>query len=180
MITETYQESPEVRVRQPIPEDIYTLREVLALSVVDKETNQPIQDEIDEILTHVADSMDGDSIEERRYLVAELADGSVLGMMGVTRPDVEMLGYANRPGECIELINAFVHPEARGTGAGKKLVEGLKAQAKAQGATEVVVNSGPRYKETGWGFWQKLFGEPMVLKDRYGAGLDAMVWRADI
>lgn len=192
MITESYSNPPEVSTREPRPDDLVSLEAILNQTVIDAETQEPIEREIESILGRVAESITSENTGYR-YLVAEDSDGKVLGMMGVTQPDDEMRKFAIRPESCIELINAYVRPRQesaddntspprKGRGAGAVLVRDLLELAKANGATEVVVNSGPRYKETGWPFWTKTFGEKQaqVLPDHYGEGLDAMVWRADI
>jgi len=189
-MTENYIEPPKITSREPKLEDIDSLRSILERSLIDSETGSPITEEIQSTLDRVTGFI-SDEETPFRYLIAQSADGTIIGMMGLTRPDEEMSAYANDPAAAVELVNAFVDPEIRKSGAGKKLVEDLLTQARANGAKEVVVNSGPRYRETGWAFWARVmsdvkdeerkgYGETALLKDRYGEGLDAMVWRKDI
>ena len=189
-ITENYSEPPQVSTRTPSLEDLDGLETILEKSLVDAESGQPITDEIESVLERILLSIES-SESPIRYRVAESSDGQILGVMGITRPDEDMAQYAHTPETCVELVNAFVDPSIRKTGAGRHLVEDLLAEAKEKGATEVVVNSGPRYKQTGWAFWANVmsgkknvdvegYGETDLLKDKYGEGLDAMVWQADI
>lgn len=194
-ITENYSEPPQVSTRTPSLEDLDSLKTILEKSLIDAENGQPITDEIESVLERISLSIES-SESPIRYRVAESSDGQILGVMGITRPDEDMAQYAHTPETCVELVNAFVDPSIRKTGAGRRLVEDLLADAKEKGATEVVVNSGPRYKQTGWPFWAKViskkndvenegYGETALLIEKYGKdldgkSLDAMVWRADI
>jgi GNAT superfamily N-acetyltransferase len=97
--------------------------------------------------------------------------------MGLKLPDETMRGFArtNRP---IEVINAFVYPPYRGTGVGTLLLRHVEDAARQNGFTEIVVNSGPRYRETGWPFWIKRYGSAIgKADDYYGPGIHAPVWR---
>lgn len=65
-----------------------------------------------------------------------------------------------------------------GNGIGTALVQALEETARQKGFTEVVLNSGPRYENTGWGFYDKLpgFRRAGVAVQFYGEGGDAPVW----
>jgi len=115
-------------------------------------------------------------LNKLKYIVAENADGKIAGVMGMAPPSDEMLQHADtdRP---VELINAYLAPDMLGAGTGRLLAWQLELLAKRYGHTEVLVNSGPRYKESGWPFWTRLYGEPAaVLHHHYGPGGDAQVW----
>jgi GNAT superfamily N-acetyltransferase len=115
-------------------------------------------------------------VNKQQFLVAE-REGTVLGIMGIQTPTDRMLNYTQTD-QPIELITAMVSKDSRGEGIGKLLVNALLAKATSEGAKEVIVNSGPRYRLTGWPFWQKQFGVPVAIATGYyGPGGDAMVWR---
>ena len=63
-------------------------------------------------------------------------------------------------------------------GVGSALVARLEDEARWRGYTEIVFNSGPRYKDTAWGFYDKLPGYSRVgvAEKLYGEGGDAPVW----
>ena len=124
----------------------------------------------------MTDSVNGEN--DRVYLVAEAVGEEVIGVIGFRQPDERLLEFTSTP-KPTELVNAYVAKEHRkGKGVGRALVAELEIQAKSHGHTEVVLNSGPRYKDTGWGFYDKLDGYQRVgvAKEYYGKGGDAPVW----
>jgi len=78
----------------------------------------------------------------------------------------------------VEMIHAFVAVELAGKGVGTALVEALEGRARLDGHDEMLLNSGPRYAATGWGFFDRQPGYERrgVLRDFYGPGQDAPVW----
>ena len=113
----------------------------------------------------------------RTYLVAENQTGEVVGVIGFTSPEARMYRFklTARP---VELVNAYVKQDERGGGVGRALVAELEKRAKDQDYTEVLLNSGPRYKGTGWGFYERVgYTRVGVMKNRYGKGAHAPVWR---
>lgn len=167
-------QSPAV-VRELREADMESLRPILAQWIRDRDSGEVLEDEITSVLEAMRASTTGHN--GRLYLVAEGAEGQMAGVMGMAEPGSDMRAFATteRP---IEFINAYIDQEQRGKGVGRQLAEGLEARAVAAGHTEIIVNSGPRYQESGWAFWTKLYGEPADLqKDYYGVGGDAPVWR---
>jgi GNAT superfamily N-acetyltransferase len=69
-------------------------------------------------------------------------------------------------GNAGELISAFVSPRERGFGIGRLLVASLEEEAKNRKFEDILVLSGSRFRETGWPFWQSLYGEPVEVYDR--------------
>lgn len=117
---------------------------------------------------------------DRNYMVAETLDGKVTGVMGLAPigKGLRQYGETERP---VEVVNAFVTDSERGRGAGRALLSRLEELAAQQGFTELVVTSGPRYKEKGWPFWTKVFGPAIaIVKDAFGPGNDAPVWRKQL
>jgi len=115
---------------------------------------------------------------KKQFYVAQSPDGTIAGMMGIQPPDFAMMTYS-RTVHPVEIINAYVHfDERQGKGVGRALVSAVENESRTQGFEELLLNSGPRYRETGWPFWKKMFGEPIgQLTNRYGEGLHAPVWR---
>jgi putative acetyltransferase len=56
-------------------------------------------------------------------------------------------GYINRGGEYGELKRMFVRPEARGLGAGRRLLAALEAHAAAAGLGVLCLETGPEQSE---------------------------------
>jgi ribosomal protein S18 acetylase RimI-like enzyme len=155
--------------------DLASLRPVLESAICNPFTQEPILDEVEDVLANVQNSAGEPG--ERFYAVAQTSGGVALGVMGLQVPENTMSPYVNTPNP-VEITNAYVSSQARGMHIGQSLVTYLEDVARKQGRTEIVLNSGPRYALTGWGFWRKTYGEPIATaKDYYGPGYHAEVWR---
>lgn len=173
------QEKPTFKgsVRELKKEDVEDLRPILATWIKDRDTGKPLPNEVEEDLQVILDSVHGKN--ERSYLVAESEDGKIIGVVGMKTPDPRMIQYASTS-KPTELVNAYVKlDERKGKGVGRALVKALEQRAREQGFKEILLNSGPRYKDTGWGFYDKLEGYNRVgvAKGYYGTDGDAPVWR---
>jgi len=168
--------SSTVIVNRAEGKDIELLCPILETWLRDSETGELLPNEVEEVLRFVRKSVEGHG--DRVYLVARDDLGKVLGMVGFKPPEGRMREFAET-GRTAELINAFVAREHRGEGVGRALVAKLEEEAKALGYKEIVLNSGPRYRDTGWGFYDKLEGYKRVgvIEDMYGEDKDAVVWR---
>lgn len=166
-------------VRPAQEQDIEPVRSILADWVKDPETGAVLTEEIDEIIQELSKSLTGESPSQ--FMVAESLDGGVLGMARIS-PVSEQVGQFAQTEKPVELFNLYVAAgQNKGKGVGSALFEAVQDSARKQGYTEVMLNSGPRYKESGWGFYEKVIGPPAgVMKDYYGAGYDAMVWRKEL
>ncbi len=165
----------EISVREISLEDLDSLQPILEFWIKTPDTQETIHSEVDGVIESIKDSFSGNG--DKKFYVAVDTEGSVLGMMGISKPSKEMIEFT-KTGNAVEFINAYVDPKRRGLGVGKKLVISLEEEAKINGYEEIIVNSGPRYSQTGWGFWTSVYGRPVaVQKDLYGPGLDAPVWQ---
>lgn len=164
------------KVRLAEERDIVLLKPILETWIRDRIANQLIPEEIGEVLKDVTGSIN--HTNNITYLVAETVDGKTIGMLGFRPPEEKMLSYISTKNP-IEMITAYVAKEHRGgKGVGKALVSKGEELARQRGNTEIIFNSGPRYKFSGWPIWMKMFGRPIaVAKGFYGEGGDAMVWR---
>ncbi len=153
-----------------------SLRSILETWIRDPDTKQVIDDEIEEVLEAVKQSAKNQG--EATYFVAETLQGEVIGMMGFRPPEEKMKPYVTTS-KPAELISAYVAQNHRGgRGVGHALVNTVRQRAKEKGYTEIILNSGPRYKFSGWPIWMRLFGKPVaVAKEYYGEGGDAPIWR---
>jgi ribosomal protein S18 acetylase RimI-like enzyme len=164
-------------VRPLQEEDVLHLRPILEEWV--RYEGRIIESEVEEDLDLARKSLTGEN--ECRFFVAETKEGKIIGMMGLRPPDERLLSFAETSNP-IELITAYVASEHRGgKRVGSALIEALRESAKSKGSTEIVVNSGPRYEPTGWGFYDRTgFTRAGVARDMYGEGIDAQVWRKPI
>ncbi len=171
------EQSPSLNVRKPEYRDLNHLMPILRTWIRSRDNGSIISGEVNDVINAVNQSILG--LSDRQYLIAENENGDVAGIMGMKHPDETMLPFANtdRP---IEIINAYVDPAEIGKGIGTTLLLSLEKRAKEQGYKEVIANSGPRNKHSGWDFWTKRYGEPVKAKEFYGNGADAMIWRKSL
>jgi N-acetylglutamate synthase-like GNAT family acetyltransferase len=172
--------SPEcklsVTVRELEVADIRKLQPILEAWVKDEGHVQ--QDEVERILLNMVSSKVGHN--KRKYLVAESSKGEVIGTVGYKDPDEIMQNVASTP-KPLEIINAFVHPEFLGKGAGSALFDKVEKIAQKKRYTEVFLNSGSRYEDSAWPFYVSRYGEPSAyIPDMYGPGEGAPVWSRTI
>lgn len=158
-------------------EDILQLKPILETWLKDSTTGEILPDEVAEDIEYMSRSLEGRN--QREYLVAETAEGKVVGMIGLSplKQALQEFVKTERP---IELVNAYVDKDYReGRGVGSALVNKLTERAKEKGFTEILLDSGPRYEHTAWGFYDKQpgFQRVGIAKDLYGPGGDAPVWQ---
>lgn len=160
-------------VRPIKQEDIPHLKPILETWV--RWEGNIIEEEVDSNLKEMTLSAQGKG--DVRYLTATTADGLVIGVMGFRSPHRKMKPFAITTNPC-ELVNAYVSKDyQRGKGVGTSLIEKLEQEARKAGFTEVILNSGPRYKYSGWGFYDKVGYERIgVARNYYGRDYDAPVW----
>jgi ribosomal protein S18 acetylase RimI-like enzyme len=155
--------------------DIDSLIEVARQWVVDRETGLVDEEELVDIRRRM-----NESIKYRSYMYYALRNenGEAIGCAGLKHPGPAMRIYSTvLNGNCAELVNVFLDDEYRGKGLGKILVNHVFDDARDIRISEIVWNSGPRYRDTAWEFYTKLVGEPVAIaKDYYGEGGDAPVW----
>lgn len=164
----------EGEIRPLVINDLLEIKPILETWLKSRDTGEPLPDEVIETIETMQDSIKKEN--NRIYLVAK-EEGSVIGVIGYKYPDDTMRGFS-RTENPAELINAYVNPEQRGRGVGKALVDKLEEMAKSKEFTEIILNSGPRYKDTAWEFYDNLPGYQRVgiAKEYYGEGGDAPVW----
>ena len=167
------------RIRLIKEEDIEAVTSILKQWVRHWETRDIIQDEIDEIVLSIEKSINGEN--NYRYFLAESQSGEVQGIVGYRLPDKRMLDFTTSD-KAIELTNFYIGNDFRGKGIGKALFQKLERAASEEGFDQVVLNSGPRYKDTAWPFYDSYpgLGRVGTAKDMYGQGIDAPVWRKDL
>jgi predicted N-acetyltransferase YhbS len=134
-------------------------------------------DEVEEDLSDMMRSLEPES--DIDMLIAE-ENGQVIGMMGLSIPPKDALMQYAKTDYPSELRIAYVDPKRQGGyGVGTALLYENIRLARTKGRKELLLESGPRHKETGYPFYDKQPGleREGVLKDFYGPGLDSQVWR---
>lgn len=171
-------------IREAKKRDIPYLKRILEMWVrypigFDK-AGEIITEEVEDDLTHIKSNLDRHfQKHDEKYLVAEDVTGRVVGMMGLAfepKPEVRQHATTKRP---MELVRAYVDKDfRRGKGVGTALIKHIESTARSRGATEILLDSGPRYEESGHGFYDKMgYKRVAINKDYYGPGKDAVVWQ---
>ncbi len=155
--------------------DIPQLIPILETWIRNRVTGQLEKEEIQEILEAIDIFFTNGN--KRRFFVAELNPDIVIGLIDCGPARENMAVYAITPNPA-EIFNAYVAKEHRGgKGVGKALVNRVVQWATTEGYTELLLNSGPRYRFSGWPAWTRIFGKPItVAEDYYGEGAHAPVW----
>jgi len=168
-------------LREPQPGDLPQLRPILEHWIKDRDTGEVIPSEVAKVLGLVESQTQGNN--DRYFMVATESDGQVIGLMGVQDASEAMLPFTSNPDNpnAAEIVNAYVSPNARTRGIGRLLLKSLESHARQLAFEEIVVNSGPRYKDSGWPFWTAVYGAPTgTAYGLYGPSGDAPVWRKEL
>lgn len=164
-----------VVIRGVCATDLAAVSEVLEDGLLDPTTGAPLVREIDEHLRFVSETLRSETT--RRYFVAALPDGRVVGIAGLDGAHItaELFTPEERP---VEVVLAYVRRSHRGVGIGRSLIQHVETIATEMGFTTVLVVSGSRNRESGYPFWRRRYGEPFRWDDDYfGAGHERVVWR---
>jgi ribosomal protein S18 acetylase RimI-like enzyme len=163
-------------IRVPNEQDLEALRPILETWIRDSETHELKSAEVAGVLEAIQADIAGKG--EVSYLVAE-EEGRPIGVIGFRKLIDERLKAFAETDNPAELVNAYVEASRRaGRGVGKALLAKLEEAAKAKGFKEILLKSGQRYENTGWGFYDKVYGEPVgLMTDYYGEGKDAPAWQ---
>ena len=110
--------------------------------------------EVDKYLRRISNEIDGKTEFNQQFWVAK-QNNQVLGVGGLADPlpKVLPLSKTKSPGE-IKIL--YIDQRSQGQGVGRKLVTFLEEEAQNQGYTELLVRSAQKYKDTGWGFYEKI------------------------
>lgn len=108
-----------------------------------KDKNE-IEERIDEIIKNISS-----------YLVAE--DSRVaIGLIGYQPACKQVTDFVTDNIPTAEIISLYVNKKHQKQGIGKALIEAIEKETQRKGYKDIIIWSGPRYKETGWGFYNKL------------------------
>jgi ribosomal protein S18 acetylase RimI-like enzyme len=177
-------ENPDKRFRgivRPLKEnDLTDLKRILEIWLRDSREGKLLPEEVKTDMDYLKDSLK--EWGGRRYIVAEDLEGAVVGMMGLSEIKEELRPFVQTK-KPIELVNAYVDNDYRGgKGVGTALINTLQEMARDAGSTEILLESGPRYKLTGHEFYDKQpgFERVGILTNFYGLNGDSIVWRKQL
>jgi GNAT superfamily N-acetyltransferase len=141
--------------------------------------HDPITGESDvhEVLEHMQNSLD--HTNERVYFVA--ADGDeIVATIGLRYPAERTEQFISKTipnPNPTELIAMYAKSSHHKKGVGRSLVEKLKSYARDQNFTEILIKSSPRYKDTAWGFYDKMgYTRIGTIESTHDVGEYAQIW----
>ncbi len=147
-----------MRVRPLVKDDVAAVTEILTAWFTEL-TPGEVEREVDARIGWIESSL--------RCLVVEDA-GNVVGVACLVPADEE---------GAVEAACVYVRKERVGRGAGRELIDRLEAEAAALGFATMRIVSGARYREVGYPFWTRRYGEPVIDVDYWGPGFERAVWR---
>lgn len=172
-------------IREIQVDDLSQIREIFQGWVTQQDTpDESVEQKIERYLSEIEKSITG---ENKRWYVAAEENGEVIGIAGSKEPDSRMRQFAQTESP-LELINMYVRKgHDRGKGVGTNLVNAVELHAVENGFTEIILISGNRFRETGWGFYDQLkgFEKAGIAYDYYqpdqeGVPGHAPVWRKQL
>lgn len=157
-------------------EDLDQLRPILERWIRDPKSNEVIEEEVEEDLQTMRDVLEG-KLDAIFFVAERNSDKRVVGVAGMRDPRPTVAQFLSENSRPRELINMYTAEREKGVGSA--VISVVEQYARDNGYTEIVLDSGPRFEKTGWGFYDKREGYERVgiAKDRYGVGSDAPVWK---
>ncbi|MEI6144368.1 MAG: GNAT family N-acetyltransferase [Candidatus Berkelbacteria bacterium] len=153
------------------------IEEILRQWLFDSQTGEFREDELVEDMELMKNSLSSDN--ERKYYVATTND-KVIGVVGM-QPVYHKLEKFVQGKDSVEVINLYVDKNSQGLGVGKALMTEIEEASKSFGHDEILLWSGPRFKDTAWGFYDHLEGwsRAGIVKTVEGYG-DFPAWRKKV
>jgi GNAT superfamily N-acetyltransferase len=110
--------------------------------------------EVDKYIKRIKNEIAGKIEFNTHYWVAR-DSGVPVGIVGLCDPLPQVLPFAKtrHPGKFKIL---YIDGAYRGRGIGRKLVDFLESEAKKEGYTEVLARSAEKYRDTSYGFYEKM------------------------
>lgn len=158
--------------------DMTQIEPILRFWMVDSKSGEFDEKDFNNTSSEMRKSILG--LNDREYFVAEI-DQQVVGIMGYRNPEEGMKQFISQGKTGKEIINAYINKRFQGNGVGTTLLKTIIDELKSQRIDEAVVSSGPRFKESGWTFWHKMFGMAVkILPDYYGPNTPTPVWKTKL
>jgi len=112
--------------------------------------------------TRIKNEIEGVNEFNMKFWIA--FDKTVLGIIGLCdlSPDLNNFSKTNKPGQ---LKILYLDNKERGRGVGKILTIFLEKEAKKEGYQELLVKSAEIYKNTAWGFYERMGYKHLGLVD---------------
>ena len=140
-------------IEKPKIEDLKIIRYIL------EQWTEP--EEVEKYLSRIESEINGSTEYSMNFFVVKDQE-LVIGVGGLAKPlpIVLPLAKTNNPGE-IKIL--YIDNNHCGKGIGKQVINYLELEARNQGYKELFVRSAERYKDTAYGFYEKM-GYEQVYK----------------
>jgi len=103
-------------------------------------------------------------------------DKEVLGIIGLSDPSPDILKFS-KTGKAGQLKILYVDNKERGKGIGKLLTNFIEKEALLNGYKELLVKSSEIYKDTAWGFYEKMDYKQIGLISNKDINKKSMIFR---
>ena len=135
-----------IEINKPNGGDLNDIKEILS-QWTDKE-------ELNKYIERIDNEIKGKTEYNMQFWVVR-EGGKPVGIIGLSNllPKVLFLAKTKKPAE-IKIL--YLENNHRGKGLGKKLVSFVEDEAKKQGYSELIARSSMKYKETAFGFYERL------------------------
>ncbi|HIH10664.1 TPA: GNAT family N-acetyltransferase [Candidatus Woesearchaeota archaeon] len=135
-----------VNITKPVTKNIEQIKEILS--------QWTEVEEVEKYITRISNEIDGKTEFNMQFWIAK-EDETVVGVVGLCNPLPKILSFAktSNPGE-IKIL--YLDTQMQGKGIGKLLVGYVEKEADKQGYSELLVRSAERYRDTAYGFYEKL------------------------
>jgi len=141
-------------IQKPQLKDLDKVRNILAQWNDEADTEK--------YFSRVKNEIEGANEFNMKFWIA--FDKEAIGIIGLCdlSPDLTNFSKTDKPGQ---LKILYLDNKKRGKGNGKKLVEFVEEEARKFGYKEFFVKSAEIYKDTGWGFYEKMVYKSVGLVD---------------
>jgi len=155
-----------MKILKPRKEDLVEIKNILS---------QWNDEEYTEIyFSRVRNEIDGILEFNMKFWIA--FDNGVLGVIGLSdlSPDLSIFSKTDKPGQ---LKILYIDDKMRGKKIGKKLTLFIERETLKQGYKEILVKSAEIYKDTAWGFYEKMGYKQMGLTNNNRNDKKSMIFQ---
>lgn len=164
---------PNMEIKPLKPKHLSAVSKILSTWLTKEEAEHYISS-IQEIITNRKEKLKFDS----HYFVA-VTDHKIIGVAGFRSAHPKLLEFAttNKPAE---LCMLYVAKNYIGKGAGQALTEYVIEKIRKKKYKELMVRSAEKFRETGWGFYDKMEFERAGELKAAGSEALSQVWTKKI
>lgn len=140
-----------IKIRKPELSDLPAIQKILA--------NWTEAEEVQKYTDRIANEINGSTEFNMQFWALEDND-HVIGVGGTSIPVPKLQPFFTTS-KSVELKILYLDPNSRGKGAGKELLSFIEKEAIKRGFTEMLLRSAEKYKDTAYGFYEKMGYDPV-------------------